>query len=50
MKDMIWHPEEKDAKVNEYLNTTNHAPYAAIAAIIFGVFCLFTILMLSGTF
>lgn len=50
MKDMIWHPEEKDAKVNKYLEQVNHAPYPAIAAISLGIVCLFTLLVLFGTF
>ncbi len=50
MKNMIWHPEENDQKVNQYLAQTNHAPYEAIAAIGLAVFCLFTLLVLFGTF
>ncbi len=47
---MVWHPEEKDRKVNEYLEATNHAPYAVIAATIMAIFCAFTVLILLGTF
>lgn len=47
---MIWHPEEKDRKVNQYLEATNHAPYAVIAAILMVIFCAFTVLVLMGTF
>ncbi len=47
---MVWHPEEKDSKVNEYLETTNHAPYAVIAGTVMAVFCVFTTLVLLGTF
>ena len=28
MKPMIWHPEDKDAAVNQYLEQLNHAPYS----------------------
>ena len=50
MKDMIWHPEEKDRKVNQYLENINHAPYGAIVATGFVVFCVFTLAILLGTF
>lgn len=46
MRSMIWHPEEKDSKVNEYLEQANHAPYPAIAGLLLGGFCVFTILVL----
>jgi hypothetical protein len=50
MKGMTWHPEEKDTKVNQYLAEVNHAPYPTIAAVILAIFCLFTLLILFGTF
>ena len=50
MKDMIWHPEDKDRKVNQYLDRTNRAPYETIIAVGFAIFCLFTLLVLFGTF
>lgn len=50
MKPMIWHPEEKDEKVNQYLNKINHAPYEIIVASAIGVVCLFTFLVLLGSF
>lgn len=50
MKPMIWHPEPNDQKVNQYLAHINHAPYFAIAAVILGLFCLFTLLVLMGIF
>lgn len=50
MKPMIWHPEEKDARVNEYLSKVNHAPYGAIVAMSLGLFCLFTIAFLLISF
>ena len=43
MKSMIWHPEEKDAQVNEYLEQANHAPYPVIAGILLLGCCFFTI-------
>jgi hypothetical protein len=50
MKPMIWHPEEKDPKVNEYLNQVNHAPYGIIALVLLVVICLFTATILLGIF
>lgn len=50
MKPMIWHPEEKDQKVNQYLEQINHAPYIRIIAMVLGLFCLFTVLVLMGAF
>ena len=47
---MTWHPEDKDRKVNQYLEKINHAPYAVIIAVLLGVFCIFTTLVLMGTF
>ena len=50
MKPMIWHPEEKDRKVKEYLRQVNHAPYPTIFLIVFSVFLLFTSIILLGIF
>lgn len=50
MKNMIWHPEESDQKVNRYLDNTNHAPYEAIIAGIAAIFVVFTVAILLGTF
>lgn len=50
MKPMIWHPEENDKKVNQYLDKINHAPYGLILALGLGLFCLFTLLILIGSF
>ena len=50
MKDMIWHPEPNDTKVNQYLEQVNHAPYWRIFAIISLLFCSFTFLVLMGVF
>ena len=46
MKSMIWHPEEKDSQVNEYLEQANHAPYPTIAGVLMLVFCLFTVVIM----
>ncbi len=46
MKSMIWHPEEKDSQVNEYLERANHAPYPAIAGILLLGCCIFTVAIL----
>lgn len=46
MRSMIWHPEEKDSKVNEYLEHANHAPYPAIAGLLAVGFCALTIVFL----
>lgn len=46
MRSMIWHPEEKDSKVNQYLDQANHAPYPAIAGLLFGAVCVLTIVFL----
>lgn len=50
MKSMIWHPEDKDAAVSEYLSQLNHAPYAVIFSLLLGGFCCFTFLVLLGIF
>jgi hypothetical protein len=50
MKSMIWHPEEKDAKVNQYLDQVNHAPYESIFAIGAIGFCLLMAVFLIGLF
>jgi hypothetical protein len=50
MKPMIWHPEEKDKKVNEYLAQINHAPYPTILAIGFILFLFLTLFMLLAAF
>ncbi|WP_421659102.1 hypothetical protein [Leptothermofonsia sp. ETS-13] len=42
MKPMIWHPEEKDQKVNQYLDQINRAPYELIVGMLLVVLCLFT--------
>lgn len=50
MKPMIWRPEPSDSKVNQYLDQMNHAPYITIFAMMLGAFCLFTFLILVGSF
>jgi hypothetical protein len=50
MKPMIWHPEEKDAKVNQYLDQTNHAPYGSIVLLLLGAFCFLTLFVLIAMF
>lgn len=50
MKPMIWHPEEKDERVNQYLDRVNHAPYPTIYAVLIGLFCLFTFVVLVSSF
>ncbi len=50
MKPMIWRPEEKDQRVNQYLDHANHAPYPTILISMFGLFFLLTILVLIGSF
>ena len=43
MRSMIWHPEERDNRVNEYLEQANHAPYPTIAGILALGVCVFTV-------
>jgi hypothetical protein len=50
MKPMIWHPEESDQKVNQYLDRINHAPYATIIGVLLGAIILFTVFILMGSF
>lgn len=50
MKPMIWHPEEKDERVNQYLAQVNHAPYVTIYAMLIGLFCLLTFVFLISSF
>lgn len=50
MKPMIWHPENKDEKVNQYLERMNHAPYSVVGLLLLGAFVLFTFVFLLGMF
>ena len=50
MKPMIWHPEPKDKKVNQYLNRINREPWLFILVAILVLVCVFTLLVLLGTF
>ena len=50
MKPMIWHPENNDQKMNQYLDEINREPWLAIWAGIFLFVALFTLLTLLGAF
>lgn len=50
MKPMIWHPESKDKKANQYLDRINREPWLFILAAILVLVCVFTLLVLLGTF
>jgi F0F1-type ATP synthase assembly protein I len=50
MKPATWYPNEKDAKVNQYLDNMNHAPYGLIVLSMIGLFCLLTFVILVGIF
>lgn len=51
MKGLVWIPgNEHDEKVNQYLDSINHAPYASITAITVGLFCIVTMAILVGVF
>lgn len=50
MKPMIWHPEEKDQKVNQYLDQMNHAPYGTILVFGLGLVCVLTFFILLGVY
>lgn len=50
MKPMIWHPEEKDAKINEYFQAVNHAPYITIWAWALILFCSVASIVVIGGF
>lgn len=49
MKPMVWHPEDRDSKVNSYLEDVNHAPYGAIALLVLASICGLTFLFLIGS-
>jgi hypothetical protein len=51
MANMTWTPDEnQDKKAKQYLDKMNHAPYGPILLGSMLLFCLFTILILFGTF
>lgn len=50
MKPATWYPNEKDAKVNQYLDRMNHAPYGFIFLSMMLLFVLFTFVILVGIF
>lgn len=50
MKPMIWHPEEQDKKVNQYLNSINHEPWLMIFASLIFIISVFLLFVVMGTF
>ena len=50
MKPMIWHPEDKDKKVNKYLDRINHEPWLGFVAVALVFFTIFIVLMFIGIF
>ena len=50
MKPMIWHPEQNDEKVNQYLENINREPWLAIWGVGLVFVFSFTLLILLGTF
>ena len=50
MKPMIWHPEEKDAQVNQYLDRVNHEPWLTILAVALGGLVLLSLMIFLGLF
>lgn len=50
MKPMIWRPEDKDQRVNQYLDKMNHAPYPTIIVAVVSLVTAFTIVFLLGSF
>lgn len=51
MRNMTWKPDPaRDDEINAYLDEMNRAPYFTIGAIVFGLFCLFTVVILAGVF
>ncbi len=50
MKPLVWRPEEKDARINQYLDQMNHAPYGSIVLYLLAAFCLLTFILLVGIF
>jgi hypothetical protein len=47
---MIWRPEDKDQRVNQYLDKMNHAPYPTIVAGVLALVCAFTMVFLLSSF
>lgn len=50
MKPATWYPNDKDAKVNQYLDSMNHAPYGLIMFSIVGMLIVLTFVVLVGIF
>jgi len=50
MKPMIWHPEDKDKKVNQYLDRVNREPWLVFFAVALVFFSIFIVLMFIGIF
>ncbi|AGF50776.1 ssr3129 [Synechocystis sp. PCC 6803] len=50
MKPMIWHPEDKDEKVNKYLDRINHEPWLGFVAFSLAFFMAFILIMFMGIF
>lgn len=50
MKPMIWHPEENDEKVNQYLDSINHEPWLMIVASLILIISMFLFFVVIGTF
>ncbi|ERN39991.1 hypothetical protein KR51_00035920 [Rubidibacter lacunae KORDI 51-2] len=50
MKPMVWHPEEKDAKVNQYLESVNREPWVLLWGAAILMIGAFTSAVLVGIF
>jgi hypothetical protein len=50
MKPMIWHPERKDEKVNNYLDRKNREPWLIITVIGIFIALAMTTLIVVGIF
>jgi hypothetical protein len=50
MKPMIWRPEDRDQKVNKYLDSINHEPWLSIAMFSILVISIFMFFVILGTF
>lgn len=50
MKRMIWHPEERDQKVNQYLDSMNQEPWLAIGLFFILGISVLALFIILGTF
>ena len=50
MKPMIWHPEDKDKKVNKYLDRINHEPWLEFYVVILILLTVLMLVMFIGIF